>query len=152
MRFLPAVGLMAACGAAIAAPIPKEKDKPKKDEVAILGVWELVTMEVNGMVLPAGGEMMRFAFTDGKLKLTLVGKPKEQDATYKLDPAAAPKAIDIDEGKGRTSLGIYDLDGDKLRICLAEGKTPVRPTEFKGVGKAVVVFTLRRVADEKKDK
>ena len=152
MRFFQAVGVLVACGLAVAAPVPKEKDKPKKDGDAIQAVWRLETMEVNGMTLEAGAEMMRFAFADGKLKLTLLGKPKEQDATYKLDPTAAPKTIDIDEGKGRTSLGIYDLDGDTLRICLAEGKAPVRPTEFKGAGKAVCVFTLRRVADEKKDK
>lgn len=149
MRFLLAVGVLISCGLASANPVPKDKAKPKKDEDAIRGVWQVETIEVNGMVVPAGTERMRFTFGDGKLKLTLVGKPKEQDATFKLDTTAKQKAIDIDEGKGRASLGIYELDGDTLKICLAEGKTPVRPTELKGVGKAVMLFTLQRVPDAK---
>ena len=152
MRFPLTVGVLVG-GVVLAAPIPKEKEKPKKDEDAIQSIWELVTTEANGVTVPAGADTtMRFAFADGKLKLTLVGKPKEQDATYKLDPDATPKAIDIDEGKGRTSLGIYELDGDKLRICLAEGKTPVRPTEFKAAGKRVMVVTFKRVKEDKKEK
>ena len=51
MRFPLTVGLLVACGLAVAAPIPKEKDKPKKDEDAIQGVWLLEKFE-GGPALP----------------------------------------------------------------------------------------------------
>jgi len=148
MRFPLAVGVLVAVGVANAAPVPKGKPKPK-DEDAILGAWQLETMEVNGKVLPAATEGMRFTFKKGNLQLSLVGKPKVQDGTFKLDTVAKPKAIDIDEGRGRNSLGIYELDGNKLKICLDEGKAPARPTEFKAARKGVLVFTLTRVAEDK---
>jgi uncharacterized protein (TIGR03067 family) len=50
-----------------------------------------------------------------------------------LDPKARPRAIDLIvlEGKEmKTLLGIYELDGDTLKICLSE-QSKVRPTEFK---------------------
>ena len=57
-----------------------------------------------------------------------------QAGTQKLDPSKSPKTIDVmmTEGlkKGAVMLGIYEIDGDTLRVCFdEEGKK--RPTEFK---------------------
>jgi uncharacterized protein (TIGR03067 family) len=62
---------------------------------------------------------------------------REGDATYKgthkLDPAAKPKTIDITdtEGpfRGKTVLGIYELDGDTFKICYAPPERD-RPRDF----------------------
>ena len=53
-----------------------------------------------------------------------------------MDPAKKPKEIDVtgDEGpnKGKTMKGIYQLEKDKLKICLCEDRNNnQRPTEFK---------------------
>ena len=50
--------------------------------------------------------------------------------------------IDIVGGKNDKSLGIYELDGDKLKICFAKERTG-RPTEFKRAD-GVTVVTLKR--------
>ena len=56
-----------------------------------------------------------------------------------LDESTTPKSIDVvgfagkDGDKTKTYLGIYELDGDKLRICYAE-TSPQRPTKFESDG------------------
>ena len=54
---------------------------------------------------------------------------------YKVDPTATPKTIDFREnypdiGKGLVALGIYELDGDQLKICLAR-RLPALKTEHR---------------------
>ena len=67
-------------------------------------------------------------------KITFTFRQVEELAsTFRLDPSANPKAIDIthqgEPRKGKTDLAIYELNGDTLRICYGplDGK---RPTEF----------------------
>ena len=52
---------------------------------------------------------------------------------FKIDPLAKPKTIDIifteGPGKGHSQKGIYELDGDTQKICIAMPDQP-RPTDF----------------------
>ncbi len=54
-------------------------------------------------------------------------------AKITLDPSKKPKTIDYRmlEGftKGKTQLGIYELDGDTFRSCFSAPGDP-RPTDF----------------------
>ena len=157
MRFLVAVAALAAFGFALAAPIPKEKDKPKpKDEDAIQGTWQLDTLDAGGVAPPPVElQKIRFNFKDGGLEVTHDMMPRDKKGTYRLDPTAKPKTIDLVEGNGQTALGIYELDGDTFKICLAEGQNAARPTEFKPAGARVVVVTFKRMTEKdepKKDK
>ena len=96
------------------------------------GTWHVLSLEVDGMKIPKE--------TIKESKLIIKGKEftmKEKVATYKgtfsIDPSKKPKTIDVKfrEGpeKGNTSLGIYELDGDDLKLCLSV-TTKERPTEF----------------------
>jgi len=74
------------------------------------------------------------------------GKKKEK-VTYKLDPSKKPKAIDITNLDGKdgkdTTLGIYELDDDNLKLCWSEKDPEHRPTKFasdEGSGQTMVVF------------
>jgi uncharacterized protein (TIGR03067 family) len=54
-------------------------------------------------------------------------------AKFTIDPTKKPKAIDYEvtdgSAKGKTLLGIYQIDGDTVKFCIASpGKD--RPTEF----------------------
>jgi len=64
MRFPTAVGVLVACGLAVAAPVPKAKEKPKPDTEAIQGVWQLDKFDPRqaGQVPPPGIESIRFTF------------------------------------------------------------------------------------------
>ncbi len=159
MRLLPLLITLALPALLVAAPVPKDKEKPK-DEDAILGTWKIEKFDAGGG--PGGpppGELdkIRFVFEkDGKMKF--VGGPGGADAatTYKIDPTAKVKTLDLTMTRPgdqpQTALGIYELDGDTLKWCMAEGPDKARPEEMKADGKRVVVVTFTRLKDEKKDK
>jgi uncharacterized protein (TIGR03067 family) len=71
-----------------------------------------------------------------------------EEATMTTDPSKQPKTIDLTftqgEAKGQTLLGIYEIDGDSLRIGLS-GPGMARPTEIANrVGLPQDVWELRR--------
>jgi uncharacterized protein (TIGR03067 family) len=98
-------------------------ERSKADHAALQGEWEVVSAESNGEPPPPGLlDGAKFAFSgDG---LTLLGK----EGTFELDATQSPRRIDFVRGKGR-QLGIYELDGDSLKLCV--GPADDRPTEFK---------------------
>jgi hypothetical protein len=62
---------------------------------------------------------------------------------YKLDSASSPKAIDLLTA-GNALPGIFELNGDDLKLCFRIGKD--RPTEFKTrPGDKTELFTLKRL-------
>jgi uncharacterized protein (TIGR03067 family) len=69
--------------------------------------------------------------------------------TFRVDASKSPKTIDFHftEGpeKGKTNLGIYQLEGEQWRICLCMKDNGERPKEFKSnAGSQVVLETLIR--------
>ena len=152
MRFaLSSAILLATVVGVTAAPIPKAK---VKDEESIVGTWQVEKFDfgADAAPVPTDFTQMKLAFSaEGKLTITMGDKPQKESA-YKLDPAAKIKAIDITGEQGRTASGIYELDGDTLKICVPERSGTVRPTEMKPDGKQVAVVTLKRIKEEKKEK
>jgi uncharacterized protein (TIGR03067 family) len=123
--------LILAAGLSVAADDSK-KDSPDKEYARFQGTWQVLSLEVDGMKIP------KEAFKDARL--IIKGKEftmKEMVATYRgtfiLDPGKSPKRIDLKftEGpeKGNTSYGIYELNGDDLKVCLTITSKD-RPTAF----------------------
>jgi uncharacterized protein (TIGR03067 family) len=110
---------------------------------ALGGKWEIVSLERDGKADDALKGAIRVHEGD---KYTVT--PKEGKAitgTFKLDAAAKPKTLDMMPGegryKGKTLLGIYELEGDTLKVAFAEpGKD--RPTDF--TPKAGVVVAVHK--------
>jgi uncharacterized protein (TIGR03067 family) len=109
------------------------KKEPLEMEYAKLeGTWLVVSLEVEGLKIPGDTIKDSRLFIKGN-EFTM----KEKIATYRgnfiIDSSKKPKTIDINftEGpeKGNTSLGIYELDGDDLKLCLTI-TAKNRPTEF----------------------
>jgi uncharacterized protein (TIGR03067 family) len=70
-------------------------------------------------------------------------------ATVMVYPDKKPKAVDlkITEGgeKGKTALGIYKLEGDEVKFCLAEPGTNSRPKDFTTKkGTKLMIIVLKR--------
>lgn len=131
-----------------AAPVPKD-DKKVKDEEAIVGTWEVESFDAGGEKLPDTDVRLRFG---EKGKFDMLGEyPNRREGTFKLDPTAKLKTIDIKAGEAKI-LGLYELDGDTLKWCYAWQEGVARPEEMKANGKAgIVLVTLKRVKDEKKE-
>ena len=126
MRTIAALALL--LGAALGAQSPAEKEMARLE-----GEWSMVSGEASGQSLPP--EMVKTAkrvAKDAETTVTMGGRVYFK-AKFKVDPTKKPKTIDytMTEGptKGKTHLGIYELDGDTLKFCFAApGKE--RPTDF----------------------
>ncbi len=120
------------------------KPKPPTDEEKLQGTW----MINNPESLQQG---TRWTFNSGQLEG--YSKPEKGIIThYKLDPEQKPKTIDLTIQSGNDGpivaqiKGIYQLDGDELKIRFADGDE--RPKAFP-VGAAVSVIILKREAPAK---
>ncbi len=136
-----------ACGVVLAAPVPKKDEKPKPDAEAIQGTWRLEKFE-GAEKPPADAGVILLAFKEGKMSVSVAGRENQKGA-YQLDATAKPKAIDLTKPGENDARGIYELDGDSLRICLVDDGNAARPTEFTATGKRIMLFVLKRVPDEK---
>jgi uncharacterized protein (TIGR03067 family) len=116
------VGFVVSCGAG----------DGKKDQELLAGAWKIVSLEERGVKAP-DDELKAMAIKIAGDKLTFTEKDKAVELSFKLDPAKKPKAVDFTfldgPDKGKTELGIYALEGDKLRFCV-NGPGKERPTEF----------------------
>ena len=123
--------LVLAAGLSLAAD-DSRKGPLDMDYAKLEGTWRVVSLEIEGKKIPEE--------TIKDSRLIIKGKEftmKEKIATYRgnfsTDPSKKPKTIDMKftEGpeKGNTSLGIYELDGDNLKLCLTITAKD-RPAEF----------------------
>jgi uncharacterized protein (TIGR03067 family) len=131
------VALFCALGLAVSGGTGTRADDKadvEKEFKKFHGVWTFESAEAGGRKTPADdlkGVTLTFAGDKYTVKR---GDEVIQVGTQKLDPSKSPKAIDVTvtEGlnKGAVMLGIYEIDGDTLKVCFdEEGKK--RPTEFK---------------------
>ena len=111
-----------------------EDDAIKKDRKLMAGTWRVISYEKDGKKTPAEQlEKTRSIFSaDGKAMVQREGKTIIK-GNFKIDPTKKPKQSEATytegELKGKTVLGIYEVDGDSMRICFSiSGKD--RPTEF----------------------
>jgi len=114
-------------------------DAPGQDDLAKLrGTWLTVSLVSDGKTLvdekapPKPGPTTKLAY-DGDRWTIQVGDKTVAGGKFKIDPAKTPKEIDILDESGvandKTKLGIYELDGDTYKYCLAPAGKP-RPTGF----------------------
>jgi uncharacterized protein (TIGR03067 family) len=116
----------------------------------IMGTWQIVSSEWDGSPYEeAIGN--RFTFREIKLDAWIKDMGGYLVVDYEIDPTQAPKHFDVTVGfePNRTHLrGIYELDGDTLRLCFHEGE---RPAEFKTVqGNFGRYHVFERAAEEDK--
>jgi uncharacterized protein (TIGR03067 family) len=122
------VVLCAATVVLIAAASPTDEET-ERDQKRIQGTWQAVSGEVAGQNLPKQRvEDLTIAFADHKATVTTSNGSRE--STYKLDATQKPRAIDLTDENGRMAPGIYEFEGDTLRICVNQGGSE-RPASFR---------------------
>ena len=134
-------------------------ESPQSDREQLIGTWKVEVFEDDGRDrlsrLGAGpakkkGQKPRVAklvFTkdecylirgDGRREMAS-GLTNAGFKSCKLEESKTPKSIDLhgfagkQNEKTKTYPGIYEIDGDKLRICYAETSS-TRPTKFESDG------------------
>lgn len=109
------------------------------------GTWTVAALEVDGqpMESPGGASIV----IQGS-RFTSTGMGSAYEGTFELDASAKPARIDMrfDTGpeSGNTNFGIYQLNGDSWKLCLATRGT-VRPASFQSTaGSGIALETLVR--------
>lgn len=132
--------------------IAADKPTPAGDHgrQQLQGTWQVLE-EYHGDSGPdAEGKRCRLIFEGEKFTIM-----KDQTAiiegTFSVDAAKTPSRIDMkvlkddeNERTGQTALGIYQIDGDKLKWCSAEPGRGERPTEFDSKGTDYLLVVLER--------
>ena len=141
--------LPAALTAGLLVAADAKDNAVKKDMDALQGKWQLVSLERDGKSADVPKDAVRVVKGD---TYTVTPRPGVTiEGTFKIDPTAKPKAVDITqtsgENKGKTSLGIYEIDGDTLKMCWAPpGKD--RPTEFKSAEGSGILLAVQKKVKE----
>ena len=122
-----------------------------KDLQAFKGTWRLSSKEEDGKKFSEEEIKDVIATNDGSGNISVRRGDKEiNEGTVKLDPTKSPRTIDVTftegERKGQTVLGIYEIEGDAFRVCVARPGDE-RPAEFSakaGSGHILVVYVRQK--------
>ena len=121
-----------------------------RDLELLEGSWVITALEMDGRAMPAGTfEHVRLVINGDRF--TSLGMGSVYQGELALDTSTSPRQLDMkfDAGpeKGNTNLGIYELLGDTLKICIATRGT-VRPAKFASTpDSGFAVETLTRADD-----
>ncbi len=123
-----------------------EADPAKREMAALEGAYTMTSLEVEGQKVEGqrieGSELL---IKEGKYIVTTRGNKHE--TLMDIDPAHKPKQIDMTfadgPNKDKTLQGIYEIDGDTLKVCRSINPDASRPKEFTtapGTGLFLVVW------------
>ena len=128
MRVIGAFALVLTLIGTVAA-----QDANKKEMSLLEGEWSMVSGQADGQPMPKQFvDTGKRVAKDGEVTITIGGQTFFK-AKFTIDATKKTKTIDyvMTEGftKGKTQLGIYELDADTVKFCFAApGKE--RPTDF----------------------
>jgi uncharacterized protein (TIGR03067 family) len=129
-----------------AADADAKADAIKKELAKFQGTWQLVSSETDGQKAPEEQlKQIKVVIKGNQHSVYFGDKLLAENVRFDIDPTKKPKTTDDTLPDGRMIHGIYELDGDTLRSCVA-GIGKERPTEFTtkaGSGHTLRVF--RRV-------
>ena len=119
----------------------RAEDAVKAELEKLQGVWQLVSAETDGKKAPEEQvKKIKVIIKGDKHTVRFGDEDLAKEIPFKIDPTKKPKTTDDTLPDGGIIRGIYELDGNTLRSCVAPAGKP-RPTEF--TGKAGSGQTLR---------
>lgn len=123
-------------------------DPAKTDLDKLQGTWVLVSMQTEGHDVAAEDFKDRTAVYEQNRVTLRAGDRVRRCGIVTLDPGRKPKAINTWDQDGpyedQTVPGIYELDGDTLKLCFARPGQE-RPKEFTtNSGTAFLVCVYKR--------
>src|SRR6185369_4105942 len=140
--------------ASLALASEPDKDEKMKTELDKLqGTWRFVRLEVDGSKVSEGAFAGAKIVVNGSSFQTVsMGAVYSGNLIVNVENSLKTLDMKFTEGpeQGNTSLAIYDLNGDTLRICLTV-TSKTRPSEFATkAGSGLALETLKRESQEAK--
>lgn len=125
----------------------------EKEDLALLqGEWSMVSGSADGQPMPEDTRKKMKRVCKGDETTTTMGGQMFLKAKITIDPSKKPKTIDyqMTDGftKGKTQLGIYEVDGDTFKTCFGRPDAE-RPTDFttkSGDGRTLSVWKREKQA------
>jgi uncharacterized protein (TIGR03067 family) len=123
------------------------QENGKKEQDKLQGKWQIAKMEIEGKELPPD-DLAKLKITiEGDKLITTKDSGEQEKNAFKLDASKKLPTIDVTPqtgpAEGQTLQGIYALEGDTLKMCLALPGVD-RPAAF-AAGDMRVLITLKRV-------
>jgi uncharacterized protein (TIGR03067 family) len=139
------------CLALLLPLLPHARANAKNDADLLQGKWVMRSLLVNGRKPPDGMVLAGRLEVKGDRYTVELGGVTET-MTLTLDQAKRPKTIDLTlrdgDRAGKTSLGIYKLEGDTFTMCREAEAHGRRPTEFESkAGSGAILVTWKRPND-----
>jgi RNA polymerase sigma factor (sigma-70 family) len=138
----------------------RDADRPTTDRERLQGAWEFVSVTLGGKTIKKeelkeeDSRWKSLTFTGDKVRAVNVntgGKEVEFNYGFKLDPSGQPKTFDLtgpDGGAKDTVPGLYELDGDSLKMCVPTQPGQERPTTLESrEGSATYLLIFKRKKD-----
>jgi uncharacterized protein (TIGR03067 family) len=103
------------------------------------GSWKVVTLEANGQVVPEKDfKGIRWTLAIKKNEFKYTAGALVLEGTFKTDG----KKFDA-KGEASEIVGIFELQGDRLKVCLdLSGKD--RPSKFKKLGSNAILLVFKK--------
>ena len=123
-------------------PVPAETDRER-----MIGSWTVTNADGKRRGEP-------WVITKDRIQMHASRGGYSPGYLYALDASKTPRQIDLSltPNGGTVIKGIYALDGDELRMCLALGVGKERPTEFAAKPGSAEFVVLRRINAKKEQK
>ncbi len=117
--------------AAIVIPVTETQRSVTEDEKKLQGTWRVTALKIDGLAYEENSAEVK----DAKIiikenQLTEVDRDRRNPMIFKLDLTAKPKTIVFKTSEPHGIRGIYELDGDCLRLCLVRDEDAESPTDF----------------------
>jgi len=114
------------------------------DADRIQGKWKTVLISMNGRPWATGkAAMQNVRIFEGETLRMVVEDVDREILGYRLDENHQPGWLDVIRPDGSSILGIYELEGDTLRICEGGSKRPTA-FEWKDGSSDTILYVLQR--------
>lgn len=111
----------------------EENNLEKQDLAKFQGVWKIAAMQDNGKQVPADVASSMALYIYKNEYVFKVGEHTAAVGVFKIDPEVRTiTRTDTDgDNKGKTYVGIYELDGDAIKVCWSPAGVKDPPSKFE---------------------
>lgn len=126
------------------------REQGETDRDRLQGKWQITSITMQGKVFKREDRLEGWKetfLTDLLIEGDRLGQVQHNKGKFMLDDTRIPKQITIQDADGKlTFRGIYDIDGDTLKVCMNGDGTDVRrPEEFVSKkGTPLIIITLKK--------
>ncbi len=115
-------------------------EQEQSDHALIQGIWKVEKAVHSGEEMPG---YMVLEFKRDKVIPRRNGNA-DTEADFKIDVSRMPRRMDLKTPDGMKMAGIYEIQGETLKLCFTREGEGVRPTKFESPAKSQSVLIIMK--------